>query len=71
VSFGITNTLATFMCLMSSVLRKYLDKFFLVFIDDILVYSKTKEENVENLRLVLHMLRDHQLYSKYNMCDFF
>jgi hypothetical protein len=53
VPFGITNALTTFMCLMNNVLNKYLDKFFLVFIDDILIYSKTKDEHEEHLRLVL------------------
>jgi len=59
------------MCLMNSVLNKYLDKFVLVFVDDILVYSKTKEEHEEHLRMVLQVLRDHQLYVKFNKCDFF
>jgi translation initiation factor 2 beta subunit (eIF-2beta)/eIF-5 len=52
VPFGLTNTPATFMCLMNNVLRKYLDKFVIVFIDDILIYSKTKEEHEEHLRMV-------------------
>ena len=51
--FGLTNAPATFMCLMNSVLNKYLDKFVLVFIDDILVYSKSEEENKEHLSIVL------------------
>ena len=59
VPFGLTNTPATFMCLMNNILIKYLDKFILVFIDDILVYSKTKEEHDEHLKLVLQALRDH------------
>jgi hypothetical protein len=71
VPFGLTNAPTTFMCLMNSVLNKYLDKFILVFVDDILVYSKTKEEHEEHLRLVLQVLRDHQLYAKYSKCDFF
>jgi hypothetical protein len=65
VPFGITNALTTFMCLMNNVLNKYLDKFFLVFIDDILIYSKTKDEHEDHLRLVLQGLREHQLYAKY------
>jgi hypothetical protein len=59
VPFGLTNAQATFMFLMNNILDKYLDRFFLLFVDDILVYSKTKEENEDNLRLVLHVLRDH------------
>jgi hypothetical protein len=52
VPFGLTNTPATFMCLMNSVLSKYLEKFVLVFVDDILVYSKNQEEHEEHLRMV-------------------
>ena len=58
VPFGLTNALATFMCLMNSVLSKYLDKFFLVFVDEILVYSKNREEHEEHLIMVLHVLRE-------------
>jgi hypothetical protein len=71
VPFGLTNALTTFMCLMNNMLIKYLDKFVLVFIDDILIYSKTKEEHEEHLKLVLQVLREHWLYAKYNKCDFF
>jgi hypothetical protein len=53
VPLGITNAPTTFMCLMNNILKKYLDKFILVFVDDILVYSKTKEENKDHIRLVL------------------
>jgi hypothetical protein len=55
VPFGLTNAPTTFMCLMNSVLNKYLDKFVLVFVVDILVYSKTKEEHEEHLRIVLQV----------------
>jgi hypothetical protein len=71
VPFGLTNAPATFMCLMNNVLSKFLDKFVLVFIDDILIYSKNREEHEEHLRLVLQVLREHQLYAKFSKCDFF
>jgi hypothetical protein len=71
VSFRLTNAPATFMCLMNNVLSKFLDKFVLVFIDDILIYSKNREEHEEHLRLVLQVLREHQLYAKFSKCDFF
>jgi hypothetical protein len=71
VPFGLTNALATFMFLMKNVLSKFLDKFVLVFIDDILIYSKNREEHEEHLRLVLQLLREHQLHAKFSKCDFF
>jgi hypothetical protein len=71
VPFGLTNSPATFMCLMNNVLKKNLDKFVLVFIDGILIYSKNREEHEEHLRLVLQVLREHQLYDKFSKCDFF
>jgi hypothetical protein len=71
VPFGLTNAPATFMCLMNNLLSKFLDKFVLVFIDDILIYSKNREEHEEHLRLVLQALREHQLYAKFNKCEFF
>jgi hypothetical protein len=71
VPFGLTNAPATFMCLMNNVLSKFLDKFVLFFIDDILIYSKNREEHEEHLRLVLQVLREHQLYAKFSKCDFF
>jgi hypothetical protein len=56
---------------MNNVLKKLLDRFVLVFIDDILLYSTNREENEENLKLLLQVLREHQLYSKLSKCDFF
>ncbi|GJZ62653.1 putative reverse transcriptase domain-containing protein [Tanacetum coccineum] len=68
--FGLTNALAVFMDLMNRVCRPYLDKFVIVFIDDILVYSKTQEEHVEHLRLVLELLKKEKLYAKFSKCKF-
>ena len=62
--FGLTNTTTTFMCLMNNVLSKYLDKFVVVFIDDILIYSETKEEHDKHLQIILQVLREHKLYAK-------
>ena len=68
--FGLTNAPAAFMDLMNRVFGPYLDKFVIVFIDDILVYSSSKEEHAEHLRIVLQTLREHQLYSKFSKCQF-
>jgi hypothetical protein len=70
MSFSLTNAPAYFMNLMNKVFMKFLDKFVVVFIDDILVYSKTEEEHAEHLRLVLGTLREHQLYAKFSKCEF-
>jgi hypothetical protein len=70
MSFGLTNALAYFMYLMNSVFMLELDKFVMVFIDDILVYSKSMEEHEEHLRIVLQRLREHQLYAKFSKCEF-
>jgi hypothetical protein len=70
VSFGLSNALAVFMCLMNGVFRDYLDKFVIVFLDDILVYSKSEEEHEQHLRMVLQVLREHQLYAKLSKCSF-
>jgi hypothetical protein len=64
MSFGLTNPLAYFMYLMNKVFMEYLDKFVVVFIDDILIFSKNEEEHVEHLHLVLQKLRENQLYAK-------
>jgi hypothetical protein len=70
MSFGLTNAPAYFMYLMNMAFMEYLDNFVVVFIDDILVYSKTEEEHEEHLRLVLEKLRANQLYAKFSKCDF-
>ncbi|GJX56006.1 putative reverse transcriptase domain-containing protein [Tanacetum coccineum] len=68
--FGLTNALAVFMDLMNRVCKSYLDKFVIVFIDDILIYSKNKEENEEHLKLILQLLKKEELYAKFSKCDF-
>ena len=68
--FGLTNAPAVFMDLMNRVCRPYLDKFVIVFIDDILIYSKTKEEHAEHLKKVLELLRNEKLYGKFSKCEF-
>jgi hypothetical protein len=70
MSFGLTNAPAYFMYLMNKVFMEYLDKFMVVFIDDILIYSKDDEEHEKHLHLVLQKLRDHQLYAKQSKCEF-
>jgi hypothetical protein len=70
MSFGLTNAPAYFMYLMNKVFMEYLDKFVVVFIDDILVYSRSEEEHEEHLRLALQKLQEHRLYAKLSKCDF-
>jgi hypothetical protein len=70
MSFGLTNAPAYFMYLMNSVFMPELDKFVVVFIDDILVYSKNEDEHTVHLHIVLQRLRDHRLYAKLSKCDF-
>jgi hypothetical protein len=70
MSFGLTNAPAHFMYLMNLVFIPELDKFVVVFIDDILVYSKNMEEHEEHLCIVLQWLREHQLYAKFSKCEF-
>ncbi|XP_050238154.1 uncharacterized protein LOC126687641 [Mercurialis annua] len=68
--FGLTNAPAAFMDLMNRVFKPYRDSFVIVFIDDILVYSRSEEEHAEHLRLVLQTLREKQLYAKFSKCEF-
>jgi hypothetical protein len=70
ISFGLTNAPAYFMYLMNSVFMNELDRFIVVFIDDILIYSKSKAEHAKHLRIVLQRLRDHKLYYKFSKCEF-
>jgi hypothetical protein len=70
MSFGLTNTPAHFMYLMNSIFMPELDKFVMVFINDILIYSKSEEEHAQHLRVILQRLRDHQLYAKFSKCAF-
>jgi hypothetical protein len=70
MSFGLTNASAYFMYVMNKVLMEYLDKFIVVFIDDILVYSRNEEEHEGHLHLVLQKLLDHKLYAKLSKCEF-
>src|SRR5512136_986780 len=70
MSFGLTNAPAFFMNLMNKVFMEYLDKFVVVFIDDILVYSQSEEDHQHHLRLMLGKLREHQLYAKLSKCEF-
>jgi len=70
MSFGLTNAPAYFMYLMNSVFMPELDKFVVVFIDDILVYSENEQDHAEHLRVVLTRLREHQLYAKFSKCEF-
>ena len=68
--FRLTNAPTAFMDLMNKVFKPYLDKFLIVFIDDILVYSKSEEEHMQHLRITLLTLREHQLYTKFSKCEF-
>nr|GFA97646.1 uncharacterized protein [Tanacetum cinerariifolium] len=68
--FGLTNAPAVFMDLMNRIFHEYLDKFVIVFIDNILVYYKTKEEHEEHIRIVLGTLRQKKLYMKFSKCEF-
>ncbi|GJU02588.1 reverse transcriptase domain-containing protein [Tanacetum coccineum] len=68
--FGLTNAPAVFMDLMNRVCKPYLDKFVIVFIDDILIYSKSKQEHEEHLKIILELLKKEELYAKFSKCEF-
>ena len=68
--FGLANAPTTFMDLMHRVFQPYLDQFVVVFVDDVLIYSKSEEEHEDHLRVVLQLLRAHQLYTKFSKCKF-
>ena len=68
--FGLTNALAAFMDLMHRMFQPYLDQFFVVFVDDILIYSQSEWEHEYHLRIILQLLRDHQLHAKFSKCEF-
>ncbi|KAL8121347.1 hypothetical protein AgCh_018183 [Apium graveolens] len=70
MSFGLTNAPAVFMDLMNRVFYDYLDKFVVVFIDDILIYSRSREEHAEHLRTVLEILREKRLFAKFSKYEF-
>ncbi|GKE88617.1 putative reverse transcriptase domain-containing protein [Tanacetum coccineum] len=68
--FGLTNAPAVFMDLMNRVCKPYLDKFVIVFIDDILIYSKDEKEHGEHLKAILELLKEEKLYAKFSKCEF-
>ncbi|GJV16189.1 putative reverse transcriptase domain-containing protein [Tanacetum coccineum] len=70
MSFGLTNAPAVFMDLMNRVCKPYLDKFVIVFIDDILIYSKSKKEHEEHIRPILKLLKKEELYANFSKCEF-
>lgn len=70
MSFGLTNAPTTFRCLMNQIFTKYVRRFVIIFLDDILVFSETLEEHEEHLHAVFELLRQHQLYAKVSKCSF-
>ena len=70
MSFGLTNAPAAFISLMNGIFKPYLDLFVIIFIDDILIYSKSRKEHEEHLRIVLEVLRRKRLYAKFSKCEF-
>jgi hypothetical protein len=71
MSFGLSNAQEVFMRMMNKVSKEYLDKFVIVFLDDIFIYSGTKEEHEKHLRMVLQVFREHKLYAKLSKCIFY
>ena len=71
VPLGLSNAPAVFICLMNGIFREYLDKFVIVFLDDILIYSESEEYHEKHLRVVLQILREHQLYAKLRKFSFY
>jgi hypothetical protein len=67
--FGLTNAPSYFMNMMNKVFMEFLDKFVIVFFDDILIYSKSNEEHEKHLRLIMEKLREHKLYAKFSKCE--
>jgi hypothetical protein len=70
MSFGLTNAPVYFMTMMNKVFMEYLDKFVVVFIDDILIYSKDDKAHEKHLRLIMEKLKEHKLYAKFSKCEF-
>ena len=70
MSFRLTNAPASFIDLMNRVFKQYLDFFVIVFIDDILIYSRNEEENMSHFTIVLHKLMDRQLFAMFSKCEF-
>ena len=68
--FGLMNALVAFMDLMHRLFQPYLDRFIVVFVDYILIYSKSEEDHKGHLRIILQTLREHQLYAKLSKCEF-
>jgi hypothetical protein len=69
--FGMSIALVVFMCLMNGIFKKYLNNFFIIFLDDILIYSISEHEHDQHLRMVLEVLREHKIYAKMNKCSFY
>ncbi len=70
MSFGLTNVPAAYMDLMNQVFRNYLDSFVIVFIDNILIISKSEDDHMSHLTIALKVLKDHQLFAKFSKCEF-